>query len=346
MKVIKRKLADLNKCYSVAPLKIDGQDRILVAAEKQDPCLLFDTDGSELETVWEGPGGVMSMVQVPGGNGSFLATHKFYSPNDSKEAKIVIAQPGEDGWTVRTLVDLPFVHRFDILKGKDRNWLLACTLKSGHEFKEDWSSPGKVWAAELPADLSGFNEDNQLQIMPIAEELLRNHGYSRIACGDHDECLVGSENGVFRFAPPDQDDSWNLEKLIDSPTSDMLLVDLDEDGKDELITLSPFHGDQISIWKDLGNGFEKIWDYGEKTEFLHAITAGKINGKPTAFIGNRKGKRNLYALTWDPASETFVTEVIDTDRGPANVMYFNKDGRDRLVATNRETDEIAMYEFS
>lgn len=74
MKVIKRKLADLNKCYSVAPLKIDGQDRILVAAEKQDPCLLFDADGSELETVWEGPGASCPWW-VPGGNGSFLATH-------------------------------------------------------------------------------------------------------------------------------------------------------------------------------------------------------------------------------------------------------------------------------
>ena len=72
-------IAGLEKCYSIAPLEYQGKQHILVAAEKKDRCILFDAQGNEVATVWDGPGGVMTMVQVPGTDGQFLATHKFYS---------------------------------------------------------------------------------------------------------------------------------------------------------------------------------------------------------------------------------------------------------------------------
>lgn len=341
----KRILAELEKCYSIAPLEYQGKKHILVAAEKKDRCILFDAEGEEETTVWEGPGGVMTMAQVPGTDGQFLATHKFYSPNDSKEAKIVAATPdGKGKWNIHTLAELPFVHRFDIIRSGGENYLIACTLKSGHEYKDDWSSPGKVYAAKLPNDLTCFDDANQLQLEVLKDGMLKNHGYYKVMENGKASALVCSDNGVFRFYPPEaQGDRWHEEQLLDIPASDATMVDLDDDGEMELVVLSPFHGDEVSVYKKMGKGYEKVYQYPEKAEFLHAIWSGKLGGKTVVVLGHRKGARRLFALVCMDGRYSFKT--IDDDCGPANAYGYTYDGRDILITTNREINQIAMYTF-
>ena len=343
----KKILAELEKCYSIAPLEYQGAPHILVAAEKTDRCILFDALGNEKATVWEQPGGVMTMVQVPGTDGQFLATHKFYSPNDSKEAKIVIATPDGNGqWGIRTLAELPFVHRFDILRSNGRNYLIACTLKSGHEYKDDWTSPGKVYAALLPEDLSGFDSEHQLSLQVIKDGMLRNHGYYKVKEGEQESSLVCSENGVFRFYPPEEPEGvWREEQLLDTPASDAVLIDLDQDGEKELVVLAPFHGSEIRIYRKNAKGYQLAYEYPEKAEFLHAIWGGTIKGKPVVVIGHRKGARRLMVFGWDENQNKFVFKTIDEDCGSANVYGYPMDGKDVLIAANREINEIAMYTF-
>lgn len=64
--ICKQKLAELTKCYCVAGFDDDTGTHILVASEKDYPCYMFSLQGEREETLWETPGGVMSMVQVPG----------------------------------------------------------------------------------------------------------------------------------------------------------------------------------------------------------------------------------------------------------------------------------------
>lgn len=340
-------IAELEKCYSIAPLKYQGKQHILVAAEKTDRCILFDAHGKETATVWEGPGGVMTMVQVPGTDGQFLATQKFYSPNDSKEAKIIIATPDKNGkWDIRTLVDLPFVHRFDIVSSGSRNYLIACTLKSGHEYKEDWTHPGKVYAAELPDDLSKFDADNQLKLQVLKDGMLKNHGYYKIVENGMVSSVVCSDNGVFRFwSPETKEGKWNVEQLLDTPASDAVMADLDGDGTLELLTLSPFHGDEVAIYKKVNEQYEKVYQYPEKADFLHAIWSGNLAGKTAAIVGHRKGARRLLAFTWDEKKQTYVFKTLDDDCGPANAYGYRYEDKDILITTNREINEIAMYTF-
>ncbi len=348
MNVNKKVISDLTKCYSIAPLHYQGKDHILVAAEKQDPCYLFDLEGNYEEQIWDGPGGVMTMVQVPGSDGVFLSTYKFYSPNDSKEAKIVIVTPkGKDDWEIRTLCDLPHVHRFDILQRDGKTWLIACTLKSGHEYKDDWRFPGKVYVAELPEDLSGFDDDHQLELRVLKDNMLKNHGYFRVMEGDVPTCVISCDDGVYRFTPPAKDDKdWTIEKLYDGPASDAVLVDMDKDGEEELCVLSPFHGDQIFICKKIDGKFQKVYEFPEPAEFTHAIYGGDLCGSPAFVVGHRKGKKNLLLFRYDTESGNYTCEIIDEGRGAANVYHYVYDGKDILIATNRESDEVARYEIT
>lgn len=346
LSVRKRVIGNLEKCYSIAPLRYRGRDHILVAAEKTAPCVLFDMEGKKEDTVWTEPGGAMTMLQVPGSNGVFLATHKFYSPNDAADAGIVVVTPKtEGGWEVKTLVKLPFVHRFDILERSGIRYLIACTIKSGHEYKDDWRSPGKVYAAVLPEDVSVFSEEYPLKLHVIKDGLRKNHGYYRTMEGTIPTALISAEQGVFQFTPPAKaGERWTVRQLTKEPASDGVLLDFDGDGERELAVISRFHGDRIIFYKETEGRWQPVFEY-EGTEFAHAIFAGDICGIPTLLIGHRKGTRRLLAFTWNRVTKQYEAQSLDQDCGPANVFHFCRDGKDFVLSANRETDEVALYEL-
>lgn len=345
MKVEKKVISNLTKCYSIAPLYYKGEDHFLVAAEKVDKCLLFDSEGNQKDVIWEEPGGVMTMVQVPGTDGQFLATHKFYSPNDSREAKIVKVTPdGQGNWEIKTLVDLPFVHRFDILVRNGVKYLIACALKSDHEYKEDWRFPGKVYAAVLPEDLSEFDGEHQLELKVLKDNMLKNHGYYKVEDQGVQTSVISCDNGVFQFIPPENPQGeWEIRTLITDAASDGVLVDFDGDGEKELAVLAPFHGNKVRFYKKRDGEYKLEYEFGEEREFLHSIYGGMLCGRPVLVTGHRKGQRDLMVFYYNAETGTYDMEYIDRDCGSANVYHYVKDGKDMLVSTNREIDEVALY---
>jgi len=348
MNVEKKIIGNLNKCYSIAPLFYQGKNHILVAAEKHDRCIMFDYLGNEEETVWTEPGGVMSMQQLPETDGQFLATSKFFSPNDSAEARILIVTPiKRNVWEKKVLIELPFIHRFGILESHGNHFLIACTIKSEHKFKDDWSKPGKVYACLLPKDLSGYNVNHQIHMEVIKENMLKNHGFTTVCENGEISAIISSENGIFMFTPPEeQNKQWGIRKLLDQPGSDAVLVDMDGDGEKELTVISPFHGDKISIYKNINGEFEKVYEYEKPAEFSHSIYGGVICDKPSVVIGHREGNRDLLIFTWDASKKEFRSDILDHGCGSANVYKYNYNGLDYLISANRENNEIALYKLT
>ena len=339
---------DMVKCYAVC--MFDGADTngFVVATEKEGPMRRFTLDGKVIEDVNEGPGGVMTVTQAPGRGDQLMATYKFFSPNfGADDAKIVTWTRQADGtWKMSVVCDLPYVHRFGGLTGADgQDWLIACTIKSEcRQFKNDWRDPGAVYVAPLDGDLERYDEDHQLQLTKIANYQLQNHGF--YMAPDRSFALVGTAAGVFRYtAPATRDGEWDVRCLLVQPTSDMCLADLDGDGKDEVVTISTFHGDTLSVWHATENedSYEKVWEDPEKRPFLHAIWSGDLAGKPSAVLGNRKGGRDLMRLGYEDGA--YAVEIIDHDCGPANCWVFN-DGQDHIISANRETNEVALYDVT
>lgn len=340
MKILRKVISELPLCYCVAPLRYRDKLHFLVASENTYPCLLFDAQGKQVDKVWDTPGGTMSAVYLPGSDGVFLATHRFYSPDDAKDASIVLARPENGAWTIHTLAALPFVHRFDILSRDGANYLLACCLKRSCEGVDDWHAPGMTLACRLPDDLA--ESPRPLALTELKGDMLKNHGYCRSEHNGLMTGLVSCDAGVFRFTPPAAGESnWTVEELISDAASDAVDLDLDGCGTPELLTLSPFHGDTLRVYKQINGAYRQVWEYGKKLEFCHAICRGKFGAHTAAIIGHRKGDRDLLAVYFDAGA--YRVDILDHDVGPANVLFAEVDGRSIVLAANRETSQVVYY---
>jgi len=329
----------LEKCYSINEIELVGKAHIVVAAEKVNKCLLFNQSGLLVDAIWEGPGGTMSIVPLPDKSGRFLASQKMYSPNDSEEAEIVLVERKQQGeWDVRSFMDIPFVHRFDILRSEDKLYFIGATIKSGHRFKDDWTSPGNVWGGLLDTDLH-----TPPQLTECLGGLTHNHGFCKRTYPYGEYVVVSADEGVFAIFPPTtQNKQWTSKQLLDTPVSDIGFIDFDGDGQDEMIAFSPFHGDQVSIYKLIDGHYQEVYRHPEPLEFIHAIWTGVVYGKPVAFIGHRKGpSRDLYAISWHDDGYHF--DVMVKDIGSTNLYAYQVDGIQILVSANREIDQIAFY---
>jgi len=53
----------------------------------------------------------------------------------------------------------------------------------------------------------------------------------------------------------------------------------------------------------------------------------------------------LLGFYYDAAQDEYVFDTLDQGRGAANCLLFERDGHPALLSSNRETDEIAIYDI-
>ena len=341
MKYRKQLLGEMDHCYAVNVMSAENEPWAFFAAENRGPCIAVDcASHTRRKSVWTEPGGTMSIVEIPGKPGEFLAVQKFFRLYDWEEACLVWARPdSQGGYDVRELFTLPYLHRFDLLQRDGRIWLVACTLAAHKQTRDDWSQPGSVYAALLPEDWNG-----QISLKEIRGGCYRNHGYARLKGREYDMGLFTCDQGVFRLTPPPAgSEDWNVEQIMTQATSDADVIDLDGDGEEEIATIEQFHGCYFRIYRKINGAYTQVYQHPEVTEFYHVVKAGTLAGHPCFVGGCRRGRKQLFVVYWDQQTGSFVTETVEENVGPSNACIFHGPQGDVIYSANREAAHAAVY---
>jgi hypothetical protein len=343
LKIQKHDLMEMERCYAVSCMDIGGEPYAFFATEGKGGCAAFDlATFTKKVPVWEGPGGTMSIVPIPGRPGEFLAGQKFFRLYEWEEAEMVWVKEKDGRFETKTVLKLPYLHRFDILCRNGVNYFIGCTLASHKDTREDWSRPGSVYTARMPED---WGEPFEWEV--LKEDLYQNHGYEHVTIDGREAGMISGESGVYVVYPPETPGGrWELTQIMEQPVSDIAAIDLDGDGEMEIAAIEPFHGNRYRIYKKIGAEWRCLFVHPEISDFYHVAASGRVGGVPVFVGGCRRGRKQLFLLYWDQKAGCIRTVTVDEGTGPSNACLVNRFGKDYLISANRECARAAVYELA
>ena len=187
---------------------------------------------------------------------------------------------------------------------------------------------------EIPDDL-----ESGIELKKINSGLFRNHGYFKFQDGNNTYGYFTSDEGIFRLDPQD---NWSFTQIMSKPIGEVAVMDLNNDGKLELITIEPFHGNEIKIYELHDNEYVEVYKIPFKLDFGHALTADTINDVPTFFGGIRREGCQFFTIQY--VDDKYKLEVID-DGGPSNIAIGHEENNTLAVCSNHTRNEAAVYIF-
>ena len=338
MRIQKTVVMEMSSCYAVNCISLNGQKKLLIASEEQGECWIADLHNpGQRERVWKGPGGTMAFAQTVTGNSSFLAVQNFFPIFDSKHATVVRAKKIDDVWYERTLLNLPYVHRIDLIGSDNGSYFIGCQLCKSKQFVEDWSDPGDVVVGSFDTETDEING-----LHPLITGLTKNHGYFHDHTADSRHAYVSSADGIYRITVPCKaQPEWHMEMISDEPTGDLAVIDIDGDGIPEFLTVQPFHGDIVSIKRENAGRLETVWQYHGNGKMGHIAWAGTILNKPSFIFGFRRESCELILVSFENGQ--YQPTVIDRGCGPANICVIHEETSEKILAANHTIGEVSLY---
>ena len=332
----KQVILEIEAVYTANAFSVGSEFYIGAGSETKPEVYLYDIKTGNTSQVSGSPGGMMSFLPVPGNPDLFVSIMGLFPPFIGGEAGLFMHRRINGDWKTNRALHLPFAHRCEILNRAGKNFLFAATVSTYKENPQDWSNPGELHIIELD-DTPGATWESRV----IDKSVTRNHGMTRTRRNRNETICVSGKEGIF-YLEQDPGENWVIRPMFEREVSEMTFIDLDGDGQDELVTIEPFHGETLNIYKNTGKKWE--WRFSDSLSFGHGISSGFVQQKPVIVVGNRSGSLALESFSvHDLSKGKFDRLVIEKDAGPTQTQVFSEGGVDYILSANQRKNEVALY---
>ena len=334
----KKVILNIESVYTANAFQIGSEMFVAAGSETKPEVYLYNFDSGVSSLVTGCPGGVMSFIPVPGSPDLFFSIMGLFPPFIGGEAGVFMHRRLGEKWETKKVMDLPFAHRCEILHRNGKNYLFAASVSKHKENPSDWSKPGEMYLIRLEDDFS-------LPLKPemIDNSLTRNHGMLRKKIDGVETLFISGAEGIFYFEQL-PGDKWVKKSLFEKEVSEFGFVDLDGDGREELVTIEPFHGETLNVYKR--NGLNWELKFSDSLSFGHGLSCGFFKNEPVIVVGNRRGSFTLDLFkVIDLTHGTFSREVLEQDAGPTQTQVFSYGQTDYILSSNQKKSEVAVYYY-
>lgn len=338
-------LAKMPNPYVVKVIDFPAGPAVICAGEGYGPVVAIDPVRWDVRTIAVGPGGCLDVTPVPGHNAIYMIGGSFVGYDFHRSGVYRLDLPDPDNPDISDLpvrlFNLPFAHRLQSFRNADGVHLVAASIAQSKRDRDDWSRPGTVYVADLgdglttpergaepptPAARTGIPGNVPIPLRPILVELHKNHGLTTVHADDEEWLYISGTEGTFRAQFPATNESlWEFQRMFDHEISELFFIDLDNDGVDELVTIEPFHGDRLAVYR--------VGRKGTRAKDARSGSSRETLGSPTVVPGGIARAGGLrHDAPRDATNTRGTTLPSDATEGP-----------DYIIASNQEQGEIVRY---
>lgn len=324
--------------YTVNAFESASGTKIAIGPETDKSPWILSYPSADSEEITNCLGGVMSMVPVTENGEVLISVMGLFPGFNGNRGGIFSHVRNACGWVTEKLFHLPFAHRCEILEDEGLHHVFMASVSRNKTAIDDWSYPGELYHGVY--DLSDGCLHN---VTCINSNIHKNHGmikYGGLINGR--ECiLVSGQEGIFAYSIKDQ--KVVEHKIFDGEVSEFAFVDIDNDGMTELVTIEPFHGDSLHIYRKEDTKWTEF--YSKRLSFGHGLSAGTIGGIPLIVVGSRRGVASLEFLTSDEDSGEIIRIYEETGAGTTQSLISKFIDGDCIICANQQKEEVAMYKL-
>jgi hypothetical protein len=319
--------------YALGMLGAGPGAGVACGTEDHGPLVRIEPPFRAAQPLASGPGGCMGVVFDPARPSDLYAIMGCFTGYQFRDGAIYRIRAGAEPERV---LDLPFAHRIGFAERAGRRVLLAATLAADKEDASDWSKPGAVYAAEMDRDPA------RLRLEPVLPGIHKNHGFLVAELDGRRSLLIGGSEGLLAADLEDPGPRWPWRQVLPGETSDAVLADLDGDGRAELVTIEPFHGNALRGYRRSTSGWVPFWE--AELQFGHGLMAGTFQGRPSVLASSRAGGKELLLFQFEPAAPARPRRVVvDGGAGAASMLVITHGGTDHILSANQAAGQIVLY---